>query len=899
MSDKIVERVSELLNQEKWTRATLNNYTVANFTELDELLDDVVKDDAAQEVLELCDEHLIHTKNSIIGLYVSGVVHLSRQTMDDSNLVSLIEIFTDNHKWNIVEYLCRRILEFGENRFALRTLADCYDNESQIEKKYDVWERLIRVDYDEADIVRHLAEKREEDGLIEEAVDYYKKALHRYINKRQFNSIKEVWHKLIQYAADETEFFYHAESRIAKTVSPERSVQLLEDLYPHFKGKNPNTSIDILKRVLEYDPKNPWARKEITECFQEKYGAHSQLDEYIRLSNLNQSWRNVHDAIADFEKHIAFDEGNFVYHRSWGVGIIRSIKGDQIVIDFARKRGHSMTLKMAVGALEILPKDHLWVLRSVWKKEKLREKIKKDIVWGLRTVIKSSDNAADMKKVKAELVPSILTAGEWSSWSTKARGILKTNSTFGVLPDKADHFVVRDQPITLGEKTHNKFKGAKSYFEKIRILEEFLEYMDSEIEAGTDSEFFREMVDYFVASIKSATTMNETVVAGYLLVSRIVEKHRYFDVGLELDFRTMYDQIDGVEAVFGAIDSTELKREFVHKLREHVEEWPQLYVRLFPHYLSRDIIGELERAGHHDRLVELFMRVYENYREYREAFVWLARNVIDDRWFSRLNIGYEKILIAMIHLLDLTFRDIDNRRDVSQNRKINRQIHNFLFKDNTIRQYLSQADEDGINRVYTLVRDVKELDPSIKIELKQQIMNEHPGFHFYGETDEIESVSRGGFMVTLASYQEKQRALKHLHEVDVPQNSKEIGEAAALGDLKENAEYKAAKERQDLLNSSAARMQDELDKATIIRPEDLDATAVSFGTKVTLRGPNDESEHYTVLGPWESDPEHRVISYLSPLGHELLNAKVGQRLEFTINERKYEFDVERIEPVEL
>ena len=899
MSAKLLEQIGELLNEEKWTRATLNNYTVNNFKELDDVLDEVFKSEVRDEIMELCTEHLQHTKNSIIALYISGVLNLSRQTVDDTNLVTLIEIFTDNHKWNIVEYLCRRILEFGENRFALRTLADCYNNENQQEKMYEVWERLIRIDYDEADIVRHLAERREEEGSVDEAVDYYKKALHRYINKRLFNSIKEVWHKLIQYAPEETEFFYHAEGKIAKLVSPERSVQLLENLYPHFKQKDDwDTCVEILKRVLEYDAKNPWARKEIIESFQNKYQNHSQLEEYIRISNLNQSWRNVHDAIADFQKHIAFDEGNFVFHRSWGVGIIRTIKGDQIVIDFARKRGHKMTLKMAVNALDILPKDHLWVLRSVWKRDRLREKIKKDPVWALKTTIKSCDNAADMKRIKAELVPSILTQSEWSSWSTKARSILKTNKIFGVLTDKADHFVVRDQPITYGEKTFNKFRSAKTFFERIRIVDEFMDFIDTDEDTATDTEFFREMFDYFAALLKSTTAINEQVVASSLLVARIVERHPYLNPGVNLDFKGLFSSIENLEEVFAAMDSNDLKREFIRKIKEHIDEWPALFVRLFPYFLSQDIITELEREGHVDRLSELFMRVYESYRDYREAFVWLAKNVIDDRWFAKLGIEYEKILIAMIHLLDFTFRDIDNRKDVSQNRKINRQIHNYLFKDGNIEHYLAEADEGGINRVYTLVSDVKNLDPSIKIELKQKIMDKHPGFTFYGEAAR-QTVSRGGFMVSRSVYDEKQKALKQLHDVEVPRNSKEISEALAHGDLRENAEYKAAKERQDMLNASAARMKDELDKAQIIRPDDVDPSSIGFGTKVRLKARDGSEETYVLLGPWESDPENGIISYLSPLGGELLNKKPGDHVEFVINERDHAYDVEDITVAEF
>ena len=231
--------------------------------------------------------------------------------------------------------------------------------------------------------------------------------------------------------------------------------------------------------------------------------------------------------------------------------------------------------------------------------------MKNDIVWALKTTIKSLENAADMKRIKAELVPSILTQSEWSSWSTKARNILKTDKIFGVLTDKADHFVVRDQPITFGEKTHNKFKGAKSFFERIKILDEFVEFMESDEDAGTDSEFFREMFEYFAALLKSANIVNEQIVASNLLARRIVARHPYLNPEIDLDFITMYQQIENVEEVFSKIDSNDLKRQFIHDLKENVEEWPEIYVRLFPSYLSRDIISELERSGHQEKLAEL------------------------------------------------------------------------------------------------------------------------------------------------------------------------------------------------------------------------------------------------------------------------------------------------------
>ncbi len=888
--EAIVKRVSQLLNEEKWTRATLNNYTINNFKELDVLINELFEEGAEVEARKMCDEHLKHTKNSIIALYISGIVAISRQQVDDSNIVTLIDIFSDNHKWNVVEYLCNRILEFGENKFALRTLAQCYDNENEEEKKYEIWERLIRVDYEEADIVRRLAEKKEEEGDLETAVDYYKKAIHRYIGKKVFTSVKEIYHKLITYCPEDIDFFFHVDSKIAKMISSERASQLLEDLYDYYKRQEDwARGIEILKRILDYDPKNQWARKEITECYRQLHKDHSHLDEYIRLSNLSQSWRNVHEAIEDFEKHISFDKGNFVCHRSWGVGIISSIKGDEITIDFARKRNHKMSLKMAVSSLMSLGKEHIWVLRTIWSKEKLRKMVKEDPKWALKTVIRSHDNAANMKTIKSEIAPGILTQSEWSSWSTEARKILKTDPDFGNHPDKLDHYVVRETPISYEEKTFNRFTAEKSFFGRLKTIQEFLANADPE------SEFFGEMFDYFIGFLKSYSTVNEVVISCYLLVRRILRSYPFLNPGIDISFKELFDGIEELETVFSSIEDNDLKRDFLEHVK-NFKQWPSIFVRLFPYYLSKYVIDELEEAGREQELQKLMDLIADKYREYREAFIWLARNM-DVEWFEKYGMSYEKVLIGMIHLLDITFREINNRRDVSDNRRLNRQIQSFLFKDGNLINYIEKADEDSINRLYTLVEDVSDLDPSISIELKQKILDRFPEFKFYGQKGSVESVSTG-LLVTPKSLEYHRKELQHIIDVEVPKNSKEISAALEKGDLRENAEYKAAKEKQEILNATVARMKNNVERATVFEEQDVDDSKVSFGTKVTLYNKDTgRQEEYTILGPLESDPSNNVISYLSPFGGELWHHKKGDELDFVINDRKYSYTVNEIEPV--
>ncbi len=888
MSESLVKSVQDMLNEEKWTRATISNYSINNFKELDVVYRDAQAAKCVDEVKAVCDEHLAHTKNSIIALYLSGIAALSRQMLDDSALITLVNIFIDNHKTLIVEHLCNRVLDFGESRFALRTLADCY-KEADNEDLYSVWERLVKIDYEEADIAKQLAEKYEKDGDTETAVDFYKKALYRYINRKQGNSVKEIWTHLVALIPEEIDFFYHVQRKISKSMGEDRSAMLLQELYAFYKNNADwNTAIDILKLILTYDDKDSWARKEIVECFRGKFAGHSQLDEYVKASNLNQSWRNVFEAISEFEKHISFDAGNFVYHRSWGVGRIASVKNDELTIDFAKKRGHVMSLKMGVNALQTLNKDHIWVLKSIWKKEKLVKKIKEDPTWALKNIIRSYDNNCDLKHIKAELVPSVLTANEWTSWSTKARNILKSDPGFGVNSTNIDFFVVRDRPISLEEKLFNEFKAQKNFFARIELL------MDFSDKGEPDSEYFAEMFNYFVSYIKSFNQVNEQIIASYLVVKQIIASHPHMNIALPYNFAELFEGIEDTSSVYTAIKNSDLRRSYLQNIKLFVPDWVAVYISLFPTVLSDEIINALVKEGVTDRLGELAELCFENYRDYREAVIWLFRNAQDLEWFKALSIPYEKQLITLIHILDLTYREIANHRDTTENRKLNRQVQLILFgKEALLESFILKNDIDTITRLYTLVDDIKDLDPAIKMHFRNRILEQHKGFKFFGSEEKI-VVSRG-LIVTSKMYEEKKKQLQHIIEVDVPANSKEIGFALSLGDLRENAEYKAAKERQTILNSTATRLQEEVDRAQIFDPTTITVARVSFGTVVKLlNNISGEHETYTILGPWESDPNNFVISYMSPFGNAILNHREGETLKFTINERDYNYSIEAI-----
>ncbi len=207
---------------------------------------------------------------------------------------------------------------------------------------------------------------------------------------------------------------------------------------------------------------------------------------------------------------------------------------------------------------------------------------------------------------------------------------------------------------------------------------------------------------------------------------------------------------------------------------------------------------------------------------------------------------------------------------------------------------------ESIQRVYSLVKDVDDLDPAVLIELKHIIIERFPDFVFFGDDSDTSTTVSGGLLVTQASYEAKQLELQHILDIEIPLNSQEIGKARMLGDLKENAEYKAGKEKQELLNIAVGKLKTDLERAVIVRSADINDSKIVYGTEVLLRNiKTDTEEKYRILGPWESEPAKNIISYLAPFGSKLLNHRTGETIKFIINEREYEYEVKEITALDL
>jgi len=144
------------------------------------------------------------------------------------------------------------------------------------------------------------------------------------------------------------------------------------------------------------------------------------------------------------------------------------------------------------------------------------------------------------------------------------------------------------------------------------------------------------------------------------------------------------------------------------------------------------------------------------------------------------------------------------------------------------------------------------------------------------------------------------KELEQLKTVERAKIAKVIDTARELGDLKENAEYHAAKDKQGLMEARISELTDLIGRAQVIDPATLPHERVSFGSTVELVDQETEEEvTYTLVGTQESNPDRGLISIGSPMARALLGKEEGDEVEITLPSGKKTFDVESVSYVEI
>nr|WP_267917367.1 transcription elongation factor GreA [Borreliella afzelii] len=899
MSNVTIEKLDSILQEDKWTRIVVNNYSLAKIKELDDLIDNIIDEGLTEDVLDICGRHLKDVKKSIAGLYISGMLIYSRRPLNDMNLLAVIDLFSQNLKWALVEHICNEMLSISENKHALYTLAKIYAQNNENDKLPNIWTRIVEADIDDTVFVRQLATYYETIDL-QKSIFYFRKAIYRFIDKKQMSGIREVWAKLIHYVSDDFDSFLLILQKIEKDLGFKKAIVLYEDLFDHYSlTDNIDETIEILKGILKLDNKNHKARENLVKFLRERYKDVKNIEDYLVKSDIENLDKNFVDVYLDFEKYLFFAKGNFVYHQTWSVGIVRDVNDHGITVDFVSKRGHFIGFDMAMSALSPLSREDIRVLKAITPKEELADRVKKDIEWAIKVIIKSY-KAIDLKGIKKELVPSLMTQSSWNSWSLKAKQILKDNPHFVMDSGKLDCYVYNERSSNLNEKMYDKFKIEKDFYKRYEI---FINYCNVK-GIVKDLHIEEEMLNYFLIYVNNFTKVDHHIISSYVILKSLgnFSEELSSKVNIEKDVNLEFllkEYSKGIVDLFDSILNAEIKKELVVLIKRELSNWILYYKELFPHSVNKKLVESLYKEDPKE-VEKLFNYVIKNYKIYKDAYIWILKHF--KTYSIDLSYSDSDLLANLIKILTDSVIKINNKNNSVASKRIYKMVINLLVKDGYLKSVLEYVrDEELAKRVYMTCFYVKDFPPKDLLDIKSIIRQLFDSVEFEDEKMQLAGERMEiGFLTILSSLNKKQKELKHLKEVEIPENSKEIGKARELGDLKENAEYHSAKEKQQFLTKRLNSLMLEIENAKVIDTKDLQSSVVGFGTKVIiLNEVTGKDESYLILGPWESNPDEGIISYKSPFGENLLDSREGDSLNFIINNTNFKYFVKKIEPIKF
>ena len=904
-----------LLSDEKnLGRNPAASYKAETFAAIDKELSSVTEADKQLELRDEARKELESAPDSIALSYVAGrLSQMLRPHEYSMRLNNILLSLYEAGNWDAVRYVGGVILEAGESSKALRVLGDVADHEGNEDQKWDYYERFVRSDSSDHEIIVLVADHFEECGDRQKAMNYYQRALHRLSRTDDSTRVREIFRKLL--ANGRTGFpFYSSfiddETKKDQNLALELYRMLLSSMIEE-RGNHEEASseyrqslddtISICRNMLSISPDDQDTRRTLVDTLKIKYKDAPRLQECLKKHNISAQGKSPVKMLDEFEKDIAFSANTYVLQKATGrVGLIMAVKNGTVTVRYSGTETQEIKIDSAFEALTPLSKQNIKAIKKGVPAVKIKAKILASggIAWLVRTLLYSApDNKETLKEMKADVVPSILTDSEWKDIADAVKAELRDNSYVRIIPGSTDAYQLTPYPSTPEEKQLYVFRNERTFYGKVEAI---LNALSLRIEKTSDA--FMEMVSYFGDMLASTKTPVSERIASVLLLDYLSEKEVpvSFDISFDALYETLITDSEKKE-VFGAIENTVLKKEFVDHVVDYGRDAADTLVSIFPLYISSYIPAKLRRLNKGADYYMLIKRSIDAYSESIPTFLFFACEAsLSDQDLQKA--GITRFEIFRNELMALS--QIAKGAASAESRKNIKTLRKALVESGAINKFIRNAEKAEIEQIRPILIFNEGLESEEKAAYRSDIAARFPDLGAAEVKKEAPKPSApkvaSGFLCTEASYERKKEELKDINTVQMPEILKEINFARELGDLRENSEYQYAKEHKRELERRIGELNNDLATVRVMIPADVLPGLIGFGTRVKMhdRAENRDLE-YTFMGRWESDPENGIIDFNAPLGQHLVNHKAGDEVRFEINGRQYDLEIISVDPVEF
>jgi transcription elongation factor GreA-like protein/transcription elongation GreA/GreB family factor len=629
---------------------------------------------------------------------------------------------------------------------------------------------------------------------------------------------------------------------------------------------NTPTKHEIVKLIFDLQTTND---KDLAEFawnyLTARYTDDQQFQQKMRLVGLREriSFQN---ALTNFEILTHMKKGNFFLHTGgWGVGEVVDVSmlREQITLEFDYVAGQKeLSFFNAFKTLLVIPKDH-FLARRFGDADNFERFAKENPVETVRMILRDL-GPKTAQEIKDEICDLIIPEKDWARWWQMTRMKLKKDTFIQVPESLKDNFVLRAAEVSHEERLEEALRSQPDVATLIEMIYSFLRDFPQSIK----NEEFKTFLKKQLTDVLSHTEITASQELQLLFTLQ--------DLGHEKakNLTDLVAKLSDVERIMSQIHILAYKKRLLVELKKARSDWATIYVSLLYNIdqnTLRDYILEALLEDKKEALVAAKIEELIDKPTLSPAtFVWYFQKVMAHAKYPYADQeGWNRCLEAFFTLLYKIEGNIEERDLV---KKMLQFLTTGRFAN--LRRIFQGASLEVVKEVLLLCTKCQSLsDHDIKI-LHSLAEVVHPSLASLrkkgGEEPEEEIV-----WTTQEGYQKIKARIEQIATIETVENAKEIEVARSHGDLRENSEYKFALEKRSRLQGELRFLSDQIKGMRVLTKVDIDTNQISVGTVVSLKNPKGETTTYTLLGPWDADPDRNVLSFQSKLAQTLLGQMKG------------------------
>ena len=652
-------------------------------------------------------------------------------------------------------------------------------------------------------------------------------------------------------------------------------------------------ALAVARQVLTAVPGNNEIRMMLAELYGQVYAQAENFDSILEASGL-QDTQSLRRAIRTLEICLSIVPGCFLANR-YDNRVVRAERFDATLgwfeVTAAGGQEQQIEPRLLADEFERVEPNDFRVLCQ-FRKDQMSEMLTKDPAGVLAGICMSNGGQINAQELKDLLVPTYVQADKWSGWWNRARSASKRSENLTIEGRNPTIASYHPDGRSCEDNFADAVAKARTPLDYLAILKLYAKETRSR-KLPVKEDFVQPIMRMLAHQALSYRTRRPVeALAASLAVDAMIAG------GMPPPPAACPTAIEAVAAladpagVIAALPEAALWPAAIEALaqREDSAEWFERLMTAMPAGQLDNIAARVRAGGRGAAIGQIVEQAVTNAAKDLQVCLWLWKGPAEPVAGAPRELALLSRLLGVMEQIGH-----DMRVDHNERREAYRQIRSALVAERckAFRAAVSQMDQGVAGTIKRRIEQSPGLSIGSSEKLISILREEFYGLFLKARIEPW--MDETVIYSSAAAATKREAALKHLVEIEVPENSKRVGAAAALGDLSENSEWESAVEEQRRLQARVARIRDELATVRTLHPLEIPTDAVGIGSKVTLE-PVAGGPEVTVsfLGPWDGNVAERVFNYKAPIAQEMMGKTVGQTVSMRLDALAGEYVIKAI-----